>query len=507
MVRFSPLLLAAACAAPPPDPPEVVIGERLFVESRFAERFAAEATDVNTPLAAGEPALEALAGTDQPGPFAGQTMSCRACHLVDDAPLAGIRTYADFAVRSPIPDRGDGLLLTARNSPMLVESSAPRDDLLLHFDGEFGSPEALARGSLTGRNLGWLPEEHPDAVAWLARVLREDDGTWACSPDRWSYRTLLAGDDPALPDALRLPESYRLDVDHASDDEVLGAAAALIGAYLENLAFPRRDGAYDGSPYDWFLRLNDLPANGTAAELRAAVDALAAPVFVAPDVVSFRVIDQPFVFGPAELAGLRLFLAEPAEGRSAGNCAACHAPPDFTDGGLHDTGVSQAGYDAIWGPGAFSQLAVPSLAARAAAPELAAPLRMHPDPVDPARADLGAWAIYADPAFPEVQGALARKLDAAAGLPGSASAEDRLARALATFKTPSLRDLAQSPPYLHDGSAADLPAVIAHYRAVADQQRAGALRNGDPRLAGISLTDADADALAAFLASLAVDYD
>ena len=132
------VLLAAAslgCHPPPPaladDPPEVVVGERLFLETRFAQLFAASVDvsgDVNQPLAAGDPVLDALetTGAPQPGPFAGKSMNCRACHLVDEGPdpgTTGIRTYADFARRSPIPDRGDGRTHTPRNSPPLVNAS------------------------------------------------------------------------------------------------------------------------------------------------------------------------------------------------------------------------------------------------------------------------------------------------------------------------------------------------------------------------------------------------
>jgi len=112
------LIAAAACNAPSPDPaddpPEVVVGERLFLETRFAQFFAAHGgDDVNRPLAAGDPVMETLETTDgtRVGPFAGKSMNCRACHLVDESPdpgTTGTRTYADFATRSPIPDRGDG---------------------------------------------------------------------------------------------------------------------------------------------------------------------------------------------------------------------------------------------------------------------------------------------------------------------------------------------------------------------------------------------------------------
>ena len=141
----------SACASPilpeaeeeEADPPEVAIGERLFQETRFAQFFAANSTGVNVPLAAGDPvvALSETLGAGLPGPFAGQSMNCAACHLVDQqlkVAGGGMRTYADFAERSPIPARSDGRTHTPRNSPPLVDSALARPgDLFFHFDGEF----------------------------------------------------------------------------------------------------------------------------------------------------------------------------------------------------------------------------------------------------------------------------------------------------------------------------------------------------------------------------------
>src|SRR5713101_3287777 len=64
-----------------------------------------------------------------PGPFAGLSMNCRACHLVDEHTATQpdfMRTYTDFALRSPIPDRGDGKRTAPRNSPPLVIASLDR---------------------------------------------------------------------------------------------------------------------------------------------------------------------------------------------------------------------------------------------------------------------------------------------------------------------------------------------------------------------------------------------
>jgi hypothetical protein len=104
-------------------------------------------------------------------------MNCRACHLVDEhTGSAGNRTYADFARRSPLPERGDGLVVTPRNAPALVNAALPRKNFLLHFDGEFATTENLVRETFLGRNFGWLPSERAQALAHVAHVIRKDDG-------------------------------------------------------------------------------------------------------------------------------------------------------------------------------------------------------------------------------------------------------------------------------------------------------------------------------------------
>ena len=74
--------------------------------------------------------------------------------------------------------------------------------------------------------------------------------------------------------------------------------------------------------------------------------------------LAFAHHEQPFRFGPEELAGLRIFLAEPAAATASddelargglGNCVACHAPPDFTDFAFHNNGAAQDEYDAMQG--------------------------------------------------------------------------------------------------------------------------------------------------------------
>ena len=69
-----------------------------------------------------------------------------------------------------------------------------------------------------------------------------------------------------------------------------------------------------------------------------------------------------------------------------------------------------------------------------------------------------------------------------------------LASDRARFKTPSLRGLEHSAPYMHDGSLASLEDVVEFYR-----HGGNPVTNLDPLLAGIELSDTEAANLVAFL--------
>jgi cytochrome c peroxidase len=77
------------------------------------------------------------------------------------------------------------------------------------------------------------------------------------------------------------------------------------------------------------------------------------------------------------------------------------------------------------------------------------------------------------------------------------------------FKAPTLRNLGYTAPYMHDGSAATLDDVIAHYaaggRTITEGPYAGVGRDNpykDGLVAGFSLTDQEKSDLKAFLLSL-----
>ena len=68
-----------------------------------------------------------------------------------------------------------------------------------------------------------------------------------------------------------------------------------------------------------------------------------------------------------------------------------------------------------------------------------------------------------------------------------------------TFRTPSLRGVADTAPYMHDGSLIDLDAVIRHYSEI-DTERLHA--DGEAILSELNLTEQEIADLVAFLESL-----
>jgi hypothetical protein len=587
----------------PQDTPETMLGERLFLETRFAQFFAAHSNgDLNRPLAQGDPTIAKVqnprAGVAYPSPFAGKSMNCRSCHLVDEftSLIGGMnRTYCDFLPRTPIPDRGDGQTLTIRNSRNMVDGFLPqRPGVLLHGDGEFASTDSLVEGTLTGRDLGWLPNEQKQAIHHIAKVIREDDGQDELAQQYGgSYAKLMLGTAGDLPDKFRLAADFRIDVTTATDRQILDEVARLISAYLESLKLERTaQGIHSGSAYDMFLAKNNLPTQPAPGETDAAysqrllqqLEQVKNPHYVLPYERWLRFHQHVMQFGEQELTGLKIFLrqgpassqpmrtanpvspifllaalplfgallAEPRSRRRlasnwilavlgslflcaimaaaisspdsahaqantishAGNCFACHPAPEFTDARFHNTGATQEEYDSLHGSGSFARLTVPSYAERRRQPDRYLPatpnhphatgvFRSVPALNNPGATDLGMWNIFANPDFPQVQSRMRTLLCDT----GPCDPKLQLPRTIARFRTPSLRDLGHSWPYLHSGRMSTVEDVLHFYLRMSVLATNGQLRNADPELIRISLDEQDLTALAAFLRSLDEDYD
>jgi len=528
------------------SPAARALGDRLFREPRFAQYYAQRvAGNVNTAISVGDPVVADIrtATGALTGPFRGLAMNCRHCHLGDDflppgqfsatnlkvnypgQPLNG-RTYCDFEQRSRIPERTDRLTNTTRNTPTMVSLTLGRSSVrLLHFDGEFISVEDLVADTLTGRNFGWLPREKDVALHHVAQVIREDDGNNRLArgySQGIPYRVLLLGADEHIPEHLRLPAEYRLAVDRATDREILDGIGALIHAYMDGLRFGQDgQGRPFESPYDVFLKKNGLPrAPGCgesdlayAARFVSSIENLIQPRWVTAEDGSLALHQQAFVFGQRELEGLRLFV-----NRRAANCISCHVPPLFSDGGFHNNGTSQIEYDSMFGNGAFSALYVPNMRTRNQNvdaylppsydhPQATGRFRAAPSKETPGYVDLGVWNILGNPAVPRPQPLLTRLLcQSIASVGRECNPGELLPNTIALFKTPTLRDLGQSGPYFHGGSVDNIEGTIRQYISVSRLARSGKLRNGDPEIRRIQLSETQVTALSSFLRALNEDY-
>ena len=606
------------------------IGERLFLETRFAEFFYTNSGgDANAVLTNGDPVVSNAVSIygPLPGPFAGYSMNCRQCHMVEEEETkanasilppydTGNRTYCDFAQRTPIPDIGDGRTTTPRNAMPLVDSLLPHSTpLFLHFDGQFTTPEDLVVGTLTGRNYGWMPTQYSIAIHHIANIIRNDNGSNGLAQQYggYSYATTLAGGRNIINEQYLIAPQYQMQVEvtdtnnpaYVTDQQIIQNVAALITSYLETLVFSQdTNGEFNGSPYDTFLIQNGLPRQPNLGEtplqysqrLLQLINNLTNPQFVTdPADGSFTTQNQLFQFGTNELAGLKIFFALSSSnivqpGAEIGNCIACHTPPAFSDFIFHNTGAAQEEYDSIFGNGAFMALSVPGLAQRLSNYDAyLPPTTNHPNALgtfesppstnDPGQVDLGLWNVFANSDFPAPQPGLQQiaPLLIPGGLPppvinaptvagnnllltghgvpdwtyyvltstnaalpledwqvavansfdssGNFSFADQTAGSsqkfyrlmldttasvlpytIGLFKTPTVRDLSSSEPYLHTGRMDTIEDVINFYENTSIQARAGLVRNGDPQLSGVFMDTNAIVPLAAFLRSLNEDY-
>ena len=490
---------------------KIDLGEKLFMDGRFSRSFAsAHQGDINKTTVTGEKVLEVLeVGQDHwQHPHRGGHMSCASCHFVDQIDTIKknvVLTYNDMTHRTPVPDRGDGHFRTVRNSMNMVLSSL-NEESPLHWDGEFFSAKALACASLVGRNMGWLPSEAAQARAHIVKVIREDNGKYPSNSEiKSSYS-----------------ESFSLlgfSTESASDDEILGMACETIATYMADLDFSRDEqGEFNGSAYDQFLKLNGIRRGLKKGESKEQyLTYLRDHLNFKSDwqwqnEIALQYHKQAGTFGALELEGMKTFFGR-------GQCVACHLPPEFTDQLFHNTGISQNDYEMVHGKDAFKALKTPSWQQRLDHPEVflvasenhpswKGVKRVFPNKAELRGIDLGAWNILGHPDMGDVQKVMRKTLCRSDQLQSCQWTDDEtLSKAWGRFKTPTLRSLGQSGPYLHSGESADLKEVLQLYFEISHRQRRGEIKNGDPFLNAMHIMPHDFAALEAFLNSLNEDYD
>ncbi len=158
-------------------------------------------------------------------------------------------------------------------------------------------------------------------------------------------------------------------------------------------------------------------------------------------------------YAPSAQRGLRIFVGR-------GNCSACHFGPAFSNGEFHDTGVP------------FFVAGGVDSGRHGGIRKLAANVFNLLGPFSDDRS--GKSALKTRHVFVEH-------------------------RNFGEFKTPSLRNVARTAPYMHDGSLATLADVVRHYSELSPDRLHA---DGESLLRPLRLSAAESDDLVAFLESL-----
>ena len=179
-------------------------------------------------------------------------------------------------------------------------------------------------------------------------------------------------------------------------------------------------------------------------------------------------------------------------------CIACHRPPLFSDQNFHNIGTTQNEYDSIHGYGAFSKLDIPTLKRRK-------DIYFNERPVADSKhkVDLALYNFMFRSNNPEITQYMREQLCSI----NSCTDEQLLMASIARVKTPTLRNLGHSAPYLHNGSSIDLQRVLEAYKSNSKLNREGLLRNGAPQLKAMRLNSIDLEEIELFLNSLNENYE
>ncbi|MBC8134192.1 MAG: hypothetical protein H7X95_14515, partial [Deltaproteobacteria bacterium] len=182
---------------------------------------------------------------------------------------------------------------------------------------------------------------------------------------------------------------------------------------------------------------------------------------------------QSPALSPAAKRGLKLFVGK-------ASCMDCHKTPLFSDGKFHNIGIEQRG------------TAVPTIAE-------CSDKQSAPDCDCVSGKSCLPWGAYFGTAKLRDQ-AFSRRSeysdDPALRLqPGSMDPIPE--RLMGAWRTPSLRDVAMTGPYMHNGIFTTLSDVIWHY-----DQAGGRGDQSGSELSGLGLSAGDREDLAAFLSSL-----
>lgn len=395
---------------------------------------------------------EAFAGEEVPEPVMdrlAQVELGRRLFFDPAASVSGRRSCAschdpDHGYSDPRRLSLDDTGVTTRHSQTLLDGA---ENPSAHRDGEFPTVRDLVRRRIGTSVSPWAARSRPTT---LPEIEFE-------RPGFTPYRSPSEGEEPPPPLAISrdLEDFLRSRNDPGTgtlfETEAVASKLQTSGHYREGFT-----AAY-GSPAVTVDRIADAVAAycKTIRRTKAPVDRFLA--------------GEEDALGAAARRGLALF-------RGRAGCATCHtmeaASPAFTDYRFHNTGVSWRRARTRHGDEQLRRLGRILKDRRLAEEQSIAK-------------DTRAWLISRRHPIDVVA-------DRGRGLREAGHAHER------AFKTPTLRDVAKRPPYMHDGSLRTLEDVVRYYASGCCDEDP----HQDPRLKGFQASERDIADLVAFLESL-----
>jgi cytochrome c peroxidase len=402
-------------------------------------------------------------------------VSCKSCHLVDEKlKEKGMRGYTDFSARTPVPFRTgdkDPLQFTNRRTQQMINvaGNSIGASTVYHWDGEFNTGNEhtslikLIKATFVSRNMGWRPGEENTANTLRLRYILQDD-VFAAANSEEKQPSYIDRYCASL--GITKEEFFKLD-----GNEILSICNEAIALYIENIKSDIE------SPFDLFLTENGV-TDPKIADENTLNEFLMKKSFkfinkTVPVLNSEITNSRKVKFGKKELEGLRLFM-----NRNKTNCSSCHTPPSFTNNKFYNIGVSEMDYKDVHGkfPGDFySSVKIQKDLSSGNLNVLRSMYQVYPGRNNPEAIDLGHGLFEHTP------------------------------ENYAAFRTPTIRNLKYSNPYLHSGRAETIYNAIKHHIIAFESKTY--IKFISPELKEIDLTSEEIENLSAFINALNDHYE
>jgi cytochrome c peroxidase len=346
----------------------------------------------------------------------------------------------------------------------------------LFFDTRFSSNGAVSCATCHAPELGFA--DGKQVAETLGRSERHSLSLWNVAHQRWFFWDGRA--DSLWAQAVQpLENELEMGGDRVALVHALASDAALKASYEELFGelpntseWPAHAKPMPQKPAD----VRNVAWNAMGAESQRAASRVAANFGKALEAYERRLVRgaSPFdrfaqalaegdpkaseLLSPVARRGLALFLGK-------GNCRSCHGGPNFSDGEFHNIGV---------------------------------PPLDGGKPTDAARFE-GARAVLTDPFNAKSEFSDARRGEAALKL----ETLELSPQSFGEFRTPSLRNVALAPPFMHQGQFATLRDVLRFYSTLDGATQVG--HHQEQTLQPLKLSEPEIDELVAFLEALTGD--